>query len=91
MFHKFLPRLAAALIPTALVTALDGWPLWISAVEPGRAHDITALRSDEYMVPALTEWTADDRKVLADLGYVGEPDLLTTATKAPADGELTDE
>jgi hypothetical protein len=69
-----------------VVTSPDGWPLWTSAVAPGRTHDITALRADEYLVPVLTEWTADDRKALADLGYVGEPDLLTTATKTPADG-----
>ncbi|PPJ25746.1 IS5/IS1182 family transposase [Nocardia nova] len=54
-----------------VVTAPDGWPLWVSAVAPGRTHDITALRADQYMVPLLTEWTADDRKVLADLGYLG--------------------
>jgi hypothetical protein len=74
-----------------VVTAPDGWPLWVSAVEPGRVHDITALRADEYLVPVLSEWTADDRKVLTDLGYVGEPDLLTTATKTPEGGELSEE
>ena len=74
-----------------VVTAPDGWPLWVSAVAAGRTHDITMLRADEYMVPVLSQWTADDRKVLADLGYVGEPDLLITATKTPADGTLTDE
>ncbi len=74
-----------------VVTAPDGWPLWTSTVVPGRTHDITALRTDEYLVPLLTEWTADDRKVLADLGYLGEPDVLTTATKTPPDGELSEE
>src|SRR3979490_1253525 len=29
-----------------VVSAPDGWPLWISEVRPGREHDTTAARTD---------------------------------------------
>lgn len=73
-----------------VVTAPDGWPIWTSEVAPGRTHDVTALRSHPEMIPELQKWTADELKLLADLGYEGENDWVITATKTPAGGSLTD-
>lgn len=73
-----------------VVTAPDGWPLWTSAVRPGREHDTTALRAHPEILPALAAWTADGRPVLGDLGYEGERDTVTVAIKKPAGGQLTD-
>lgn len=72
-----------------VVTAPDGWPLWTSPVLPGRTHDVTALRAHPGMLDALTAWTSGDAVVLADLGYEGEAEVLTVATKKPADRDLT--
>jgi hypothetical protein len=69
--------------------APDGWPLWTSDVRPGREHDTTALRTHPEMLPALADWTGDNRPVLGDLGYEGEADPISVAIKKPAGG--TDE
>jgi DDE superfamily endonuclease len=57
-------------------------------VRPGRKYDTTALREHTDILPALTRWTADQLRVLGDLGYEGERD--TIAYKKPIDGELSD-
>lgn len=74
-----------------VVTAPDGFPVWTSPQRPGREHDTTALRAHADDLVALQEWVADDREVLADLGYEGERDTMTVAVKKPKGGELTDE
>jgi hypothetical protein len=74
-----------------VVTAPDGWPLWTSAVRPGREHDTTALRAHAEILPALATWTADSLPVLADLGYEGERDTVTVAFKKPKGGQLTED
>ena len=43
------------------------------------------------ILPALAIWTAEERPVLADLGYEGEADTITVALKKPKGGQLTDE
>jgi hypothetical protein len=73
-----------------VVTAPDGWPLWTSPVRPGREHDTTALREHTEILPLLSAWTADQLRVLGDLGYEGEADTITVAFKKPKDGELSD-
>jgi hypothetical protein len=73
-----------------VITAPDGWPLWTSPVRPGREHDTTALREHTEMLPVLTRWTDDLRRVLGDLGYEGEADTITIAFKKPKGGELAD-
>jgi len=74
-----------------VITAPDGWPLWTSPVRPGREHDTLALRAHAELLPALELWTGDGLPVLADLGYEGEAATITTATKTPAGGTLTDD
>lgn len=74
-----------------VITAPDGWPLWTSQVRPGREHDTTALREHLMILPALATWIAEERPVLADLGYEGEADTITVAFKKPKGGQLTDE
>ncbi|RAO44583.1 hypothetical protein GAR06_03906 [Micromonospora saelicesensis] len=71
-----------------VVTAPDGWPLWTSPVRPGREHDTTALREHD-ILPLLTTWTNDQRRILGDLGYEGEADTITTAFKKPRNGTCT--
>lgn len=70
-----------------VVTAPDGWPLWTSAVRPGRRNDTTALREHD-ILPLLATWTNDDQRVLGDLGYEGEADTITIAFKKPKNGAL---
>lgn len=60
-------------------------------MRPGREHDTTAARSDPDLLDLIRTWTSDtnDRKVLADLGYQGESDLVTLPFKKPAGNSLT--
>ena len=51
------------------VLAPDGFPLWVSDVEPGSVHDITAAR--RHALPALYRAAAADLPTLADPGYDG--------------------
>src|SRR5918994_244152 len=72
-----------------VIAAPDGWPIWTSRVRPGREHDTTALRADPEALPLLAGWTDEGHAVLADLGYEGERDALTTPIKTPAGRRLT--
>jgi hypothetical protein len=72
-----------------VITAPDGWPLWTSEVRPGREHDTTALREHVEILPLLAAWTAEQLRVLGDLGYEGEADTITVAFKKPKNGELS--
>jgi DDE superfamily endonuclease len=56
---------------------------------PGREHDTTALREHSEILPLLTTWTAEQLRVLGDLGYEGEADTITVAFKKPQNGELS--
>ena len=67
-----------------VVTAPDGWPLWVSGVRPGREHDVTCARAHPELLSALDTWSDDDRTVLADLGYEGENDRLVCPVKLPS-------
>ena len=72
-----------------VIAAPDGWPIWTSDVRPGREHDTTALRAHPEALPLLAAWTDEAHAVLADLGYEGERDALTTPIKTPAGRRLT--
>jgi hypothetical protein len=67
-----------------VVTAPDGWPLWVSDVRPGREHDVTCARTHADLLPALDIWTDTGRVVLADLGYEGENQRLVCPIKKPS-------
>jgi hypothetical protein len=69
------------------VTAPDGLPLWISDVEPGSVHDITAARI--HALPALYRAAAAGLPTLADPGYDGAGlGILIPVKQPPGGGEL---
>src|SRR3954449_496506 len=74
-----------------VVTAPDGWPLWVSGVRPGREHDTGALRAHAEVLPTLAECTDEVHAVLGDPGYEGEQAALTIPVKKVADRPLTDD
>jgi len=69
--------------------APNGFPLWISDVEPGSVHDLTAAR--EHVLGALY-WAASrlDLPTLADNGYDGAGIGVFTPVKQPAGGQVLD-
>jgi hypothetical protein len=70
------------------VTAPDGFPLWVSDVEPGSVHDITAARL--HALPALYLAAAHGLPALADPGYDGAGIGICIPVKQPADGRDLD-
>jgi hypothetical protein len=70
------------------VTAPDGFPLWVSDVEPGSMHDITAAR--RHALPALYFAAAHGLPALADPGYDGAGIGICIPVKQPADGRDLD-
>jgi hypothetical protein len=64
-----------------VVTAPDGWPIWTSAVRPGREHDTTCARTHPDLLPALDAWRDATHAVLADLGYEAEREQVTCPVK----------
>lgn len=71
------------------LSAPDGFPLWVSEVEPGSVHDLTAAR--EHVLGALY-WAASQLKLptLADGGYQGAGIGVLTPIKHPTDGHVLD-
>lgn len=67
------------------VTAPDGFPLWVSDVEPGSVHDITAARI--HALPALYPAAAAGLPALADLGYDGAGIGVHIPVKQPPNGQ----
>jgi hypothetical protein len=70
------------------VTAPDGFPLWVSDVEPGSVHDITAARL--HALPALYLAAAHGLPALADPGYDGAGIGICIPVKQLADGRDLD-
>ena len=69
------------------VTAPDGLPLWVSDVEPGSVHDITAARI--HALPALYRAATAGLPTLADPGYDGAGlGILIPVKQPPGGGEL---
>lgn len=62
----------------------DGLPIWVSAVEPGSVHDLTAAR--EHTLGALYAAAAHGLPTLADSGYEGAGHGVYTPIKQPANG-----
>jgi hypothetical protein len=71
------------------LSAPDGFPLWLSDVEPGSTHDITAART--HVLGALY-WAAShlDLPTLADGGYAGAGIGVHTPVKQPAGSQVLD-
>lgn len=71
------------------LSAPDGFPLWVSDVEPGSVHDLTAARTH---VLAALYWAASqlDLPTLADGGYDGAGIGVFTPIKQPANGQTLD-
>jgi hypothetical protein len=70
------------------VTAPDGFPLWVSDVEPGSVHDIAAARI--HALPALYPAAAAGLPTLADPGYDGSGIGIHIPVKQPAGGRALD-
>jgi hypothetical protein len=68
--------------------APDGFPLWLSRVEPGSVHDLTAAR--EHVLAALYKAAADGLPTLADSGYEGAGIGVFAPVKQPANGQVLD-
>jgi hypothetical protein len=65
------------------VLAPDGFPLWVSPVEPGSVHDLTAARV--HALPALYQAAAANLPTLADPGYDGAGIGIVIPVKQPPD------
>jgi hypothetical protein len=70
------------------VTGPDGFPLWVSDVEPGSVHDITAARAHAFA--ALYQAAADGLPTLADPGYDGAGIGVHTPVKQQPGGQDLD-
>jgi DDE superfamily endonuclease len=70
------------------VCAPDGFPLWISEVEPGSVHDLTAARAHAF--PALYPAAAAGLPTLADPGYEGAGTGILIPVKQPTGGHQLD-
>lgn len=67
----------------------DGFPVWVSEVEPGSTHDLTCAR--EHVLGALYAAASGLRlPALADSGYEGAGIGVHTPVKQPADGSELD-
>jgi hypothetical protein len=73
-----------------VISAPDGWPLWVSPVRPGREHDVTCARAHG-LVDALNRF-ADTLGIptLTDLGYENAAEGFRHPVKKPKGGELAD-
>ena len=70
------------------VIAPGGFPLWVSDVEPGSVHDITAARA--HALPALYRAAATGLPTLADPGYDGAGMGIHMPVRQPPDGRDLD-
>ena len=66
----------------------DGLPVWVSPVEPGSTHDLTAARA--HVLGALYAAAGPGLPTLADPGYQGAGHRVHTPVKQPADGTELD-
>ena len=64
----------------------DGFPVFISDVEPGSVNDLPAART--HVLGALYAWAAKGLPTLADLGYQGAGIGITTPVKPPSSSRL---
>jgi DDE superfamily endonuclease/Helix-turn-helix of DDE superfamily endonuclease len=79
--HDFGGNIQAVMRP-------DGFPVWVSEVEPGSVHDLTAAR--EHVLGALYAAAARGLPTLADGGYEGAGHGVHTPVKRPGNGRELD-
>ncbi|MDT0346330.1 HARBI1 family protein [Streptomyces litchfieldiae] len=73
-----------------VISAPDGWPIWVSPVRPGREHDTTCARSHG-LVDARNRLAAIlDVPTLTDLGYENAGPGFRHPVKKPQGGELAE-
>jgi hypothetical protein len=65
-----------------VISAPDGWPLWVSDVRPGREHDMTCARAHGIVATLATVRAV--LPSLADLGYEGAADVVRVPIKKKA-------
>lgn len=68
-----------------VVTDPAGWLLWLSPALPGRAHDLTAARTQRIIRICERQGIP----ILADRTYMGAGSWVTTPLRRPPGGELT--
>ncbi len=66
----------------------DGQPLWVSPVEPGSTHDLTAAR--RHVLPVLYPAAVRGLPVLADKGYIGAGAGVRVPVRRPGAGQVLD-
>lgn len=66
----------------------DGLPVWISSVEPGSVHDLTAARCN--CLPALYAAASAGLPTLADGGYTGAGIGIHVPVKQPGGTQILD-
>ncbi|MFD7705258.1 transposase family protein [Streptomyces caelestis] len=73
-----------------VISAPDGWPIWISPVRPGREHDTTRARAHG-LVDALNRLAATlGIPTLTDLGYENTGGNFRYPVKKPRGSELAE-
>lgn len=73
-----------------VISTPDGWPIWVSAVRPGREHDMTCARIHGLLEALSLTVTETGPITLTDLGYEGAGEVFRMPFKKPKDGELTE-
>jgi hypothetical protein len=76
--HDFGGNIQAVMRP-------DGFPLWVSEVEPGSVHDLTVAR--QHALGPLYAAATRGLSTLADPGYEGAGHGVHTPVKKPSDGQ----
>jgi hypothetical protein len=76
--HDFGGNIQAVMRP-------DGFPMWVSEVEPGSVHDLTVAR--QHALGPLYAAATRGLSTLADPGYEGAGHGVHTPVKKPSDGQ----
>lgn len=71
-----------------VVTDSDGRPLWVSPVEPGCVHDLTAARV--HALPVLYRAAHDGVPALADKAYTGSGAGIRVPVRRPRGSQVLD-
>lgn len=73
-----------------VISAPDGWPIWVSPVRPGREHNTTCARRHG-LTDALNRVAAElGVPTLVDLGYENAGDGFRHPVKKPAGDKPTE-